>query len=354
MRTKNHILILLENGMTINTIGTLTDNQIKVLSEKFSKKKENKEQWTKNVSQETTYTAPVASAGKGLAVPPPADPKKRTLVSIEGGNIKVTQAESLEMMEDETINVVNDPDATEDGMGMFESDLNEKFESKAQQGLFWAKCKNSTGKTKKKWCDMANEFSKSTSKKQYKTMPEKKYPKKTVKRTKKKTNENLERFLEDRIVNMLDEYINPVITKGDLLNSINERVKKSESVFLKNPKKMSMFSEESGIEMKTMKRPIGKNFSLGEDTKEKERTKTKPGTKERKRENPFKDPNPGVKEKPKANTKEKERTKEREKTKTPTRKNPFKDPNPGVKEKPKADIDKMKDDFISALNLALK
>jgi len=125
-------------------------------------------------------------------------------------------------------------------------------------------------------------------------------------------------------------------------------------MILKKPKKMSMFSDESGIEQKRMKRPISNLFSLGEDTKEKERTKTKPGTKERKKQNPFKDPNPGVKEKPKADTKEKERTKEREKTKTPTRKNPFKDPNPGVKEKPKADIDKMKDDFMSALNLALK
>ncbi len=354
MRTKNHILTLLENGMTMSTISNFTDNQIMVLSEKFSKKKENKEQWTKNVSQETTYTAPVTSATKGLAVPPPTDPKKRTLVSIEGGNIKVTQAESLEMMEDETINVVNDPDATEDGMGMFESDLNEKFESKSQQGLFWAKCNNEKGAAKKKWCKMAREFSKSTSKKQYKTMPEKKHPEKTVRKTKKKTNENLERFLEDKIVGMLDEYINPVITKGDLLSSINERVGKSESMILKKPKKMSMFSDESGIEQKRMKRPISNLFSLGEDTKEKERTKTKPGTKERKKQNPFKDPNPGVKEKPKADTKEKERTKEREKTKTPTRKNPFKDPNPGVKEKPKADIDKMKDDFMSALNLALK
>jgi len=59
MRTKNHILTLLENGMTMSTISNFTDNQIMVLAEKFSKKKENKEQWTKNVSQETTYTAPV-------------------------------------------------------------------------------------------------------------------------------------------------------------------------------------------------------------------------------------------------------------------------------------------------------
>lgn len=348
MRTKNHILTLLENGMTMSTISNFTDNQIMVLSEKFSKKKENKEAVDTVTKIRKFSSSEVANAKtKGESLP-----GGRAFKMNPDGTVDVTL--EGEMVEDDTINVVNDPDATEDGMGMFETELNEKFESKSQQGLFWAKCNNEKGATKKKWCEMAREFSKSTSKKQYKTMPEKKHPEKTVRKTKKKTNENLERFLEDKIVGMLDEYINPVITKGDLLSSINERVGKSESMILKKPKKMSMFSDESGIEQKRMKRPISNLFSLGEDTKEKERTKTKPGTKERKKQNPFRDPNPGVKEKPKADTKEKERTKEREKTKTPTRKNPFKDPNPGVKEKPKADIDKMKDDFMSALNLALK
>ena len=125
--------------------------------------------------------------------------------------------------------------------------------------------------------------------------------KKTVKR---KTEENYERQLEEQIFNMIEKHIEPSMTKGELLKTIQERVKKSESMILRNPKKMSMFSDESGIEMKKgMDKPIGKLYSMGklkEDTKEKEKTKEKEITKTPSRRNPHKDPAPGVKEKPKA------------------------------------------------------
>ena len=75
---------------------------------------------------------------------------------------------------------------------------------------------------------MAKEFSDDTSKKQYKTMPEKKHPEKTVKN---KTNENLQRFLEKKISEMVDDRIQP---------------------------KMTMFSDEAPMEL-----PIGKMFSIG-------------------------------------------------------------------------------------------
>ena len=39
MNPKNHILTLLEHGLSFNTISNLNDLQIKVLSEKFTKKK---------------------------------------------------------------------------------------------------------------------------------------------------------------------------------------------------------------------------------------------------------------------------------------------------------------------------
>jgi len=268
----------------------MSEKQIKLLAEKFDKE-ETKEQWQKNVKQEVEYKAPVSavSGGKGLQVPPPTDPSKKTLVSVEGGNLKVTQAEG---------------------------EMTEKFESKAQQGLFWARC-NKCETEDCKWCKMAKEFSKSTSKKQYEKMPEKKHPEKTVKYKKKTTKENYEQELEDMIVEMLSNHINPKITKGDLKKSITE---KSESMMLKNPKKVSMFSEEEGIEMK---RPIGKITSMGKTSMEEQ------------------------------GTKEKERTKEREKTKTPTRKNPFKNPNPGVKEKPRGEQEKMKNDFIHWIKQAL-
>jgi hypothetical protein len=99
---------------------------------------------------------------------------------------------------------------------------------------------------------MAKEFSDSTSKKQYKTMPEKKHPEKSV------TKENLEKFLEKKISEMVDNTIRPKMTKKDLINTIKKKSKKSESMILSKPKKMTMFSDEAPMEL-----PIDKMFSIG-------------------------------------------------------------------------------------------
>ena len=263
MRTKNPITVLLENGIHFSTLTNMSEKQIKVLAERF-KKEESKEAVTKTVYQ------------------PLKNPK-----DMEAVQNMVTKS---------------DPNAS--------VELEEKFESKAQQGLFWAKCNKSKGKEKKKWCDMAKEFSDSTTKKEYKKMPKKKHPEKTVDYKKKAQKESYEKFLEDRIVEMVYNHVNPKLTKGEIKKTIQER---SESMILRNPKKMSMFSDESGIEMKKMDKPIGKVFSVGKSpmdeqgTKEKERTKEKePGTKNppKRRGNPFKNPNPGVKESPRGGNKE--------------------------------------------------
>jgi hypothetical protein len=154
-----------------------------------------------------------------------------------------------------------DDDSSDDRsmMGMAESTLNEKFESKAQQGLFWARCNKCSSKNCK-WCKMAKEFSDSTSKKQYKTMPEKKHPEKTVK-VKGKTNEGLEKFLEKKIIDMVESNINPKMTKKDLIEAIKKKSKKtpkSDSMIIRRPKKLTMFSDEAPMDL-----PIGKMFSIG-------------------------------------------------------------------------------------------
>jgi hypothetical protein len=268
MRTKNPALVLLENGIHFSTLVDMSEKQIRVLSEKFNKS-ETKEQVTKATT--TTYTIPSNTA-------------KTTGADIGNMNIKV-----------EPTGVVK---ATE---------IKEKFESKAQQGLFWARCNKCSDKNCK-WCKMAKEFSDSTSKKDYEKMPEKKHPEKTVKYKKKVSESQYERELENIILEMLSKHINPNIT-----NSKKRLSEKKDSMILRNPKKMSMFSDESGIEMKTMDKPIGKLYSMGKssmeenDTKEKERTKEKePGTKNppKRRGNPFKNPNPGVKESPRGNKEE--------------------------------------------------
>ena len=256
MKTNNHTLTLLENGIHFSTLTNMSERQIRVLAERF-KKEETKEVITTN------------NPDQALAI------QKK------------------------------DPNAN---VNLTEKEMTEKFESKAQQGLFWAKCNNSKGKEKKEWCNRANKFSDETTKKDYKKMPEKKNPEKTVEYKKKVQKESNEQYLEDRIMEMIEKNINPRITKGDLKKNISER---SESMMLRNPKKMSMFSEESGIEMKEMNRPIGKLSSMGRMSMEENGTKekeapTKPGTKTppKRKGNPFKNPNPGVKEKPRGNSKE--------------------------------------------------
>ena len=126
--------------------------------------------------------------------------------------------------------------------------IKEKFESKAQQGLFWARCNKCSDK-KCKWCKMAKEFSDSTTKKEYKKMPEKIHPEKTVKYKKKKTNEGLEKFLENKILEMLEE---------EKKRRKKTPKKESETMILRNPKKMTMFSDEDPMEL-----PIAKMFSIG-------------------------------------------------------------------------------------------
>jgi hypothetical protein len=166
------------------------------------------------------------------------------------GSVDVTM-EGKELSEEDTLNVVNDPDATADGMGMFEGEMTEKFESKAQQGLFWARC-NKCKSENCKWCKMAKEFSKSTSKKQYKKMPEKKHPEKTVKYKKKKTNEEFtmanyfdkvtsvyannamgktinsltkEQFVKKHINKIVENNLRPTMKKKDLLKLIESEIK---------------------------------------------------------------------------------------------------------------------------------
>jgi hypothetical protein len=247
MKTKKNIIFLTENGLSVNVISKLTDNQVKLLIEKFkkSKKEETKEVATKDQKVVTSYKIPNADLEMGTPIPPELVGKKFELQ-------KTTQGvNAIEVTEDETINFVEDPDATADGMPTTEGEIKEKFQSKSQQGLFWARCNKCSSKDCK-WCKMAKEFSDSTSKKDYKKMPEKKNPEKKVKN---KTNESLQKFLEKKISEMVDNNIEAKMSKKDLIGAVK---KKSKSMIIRRPKKMTMFSNEAPMEL-----PIAKMFSIG-------------------------------------------------------------------------------------------
>lgn len=274
MKTKKDILFLTENGLSLSTISSFSDRQVKILVEKF--KRENKEQ-TQVVTQvyDTKNPEDVKNLNQALK-----EPSK-----LQGQNIQVKETEMTEDEEDSvTSSNVFSKDVSQDFtgqeaphdetgmqddgmgddsgedrsmMGMAESEINEKFESKAQQGLFWARCNKCSSKNCK-WCKMAKEFSDSTSKKQYKKMPEKKHPEKTVKTKTEKTNENFQKFLEEKITKMVDEKIEPKMKKKDLVKTIKKKVKNNDSMILRNPKKLTMFSDEAPMNL-----PIGQMFSIG-------------------------------------------------------------------------------------------
>jgi hypothetical protein len=257
MRTKKNIVFLIENGLSINTVSKMTDSQVKVLVEKF-KKSEEKEAFEKvTIPSQTQLTGSLSDLAQ-------------TGVDVKDGNVKYDQASGMvtvvtkegEVSEDAAMDYatgynpnefggnlpVNDNNPQDEGTpdpygkndGMAESEIKEKFQSKSQQGLFWARCNKCSDK-KCKWCKMAKEFSDSTSKKDYKKMPKKKRP--------KKTNESSQKYWENKILEMLEE---------EKKRRKKTPKKESETMILRKPKKMTMFSDEAPMEL-----PIAKMFSIG-------------------------------------------------------------------------------------------
>ena len=282
MKTKKNVVFLMENGISHGVIFKMTDNQVKVLVEKFKKlKKSETKEVTKQTVTNMVYDTNNPSdqkelATKGVHVDPVT--KKISMTVGSGGEVKedetddVTSSNALgkdalqSYTGQEAPHDANDqaPDGMDDDSdndrsmeGMAESTINEKFESKAQQGLFWARCNKCSSKNCK-WCKMAKEFSDSTTKKDYKKMPEKKHPEKTVKYKKEKTNEDVQKFLEQTIKNLVDNSIQPKMSKKDLIETIKKKSKKNNSMIIRRPKKMTMFSDEAPIEL-----PIAKMFSIG-------------------------------------------------------------------------------------------
>jgi len=260
MKTNNRkILQLINHGFSGNLLSDLNEGQINALHNRLSE-------------QVTPLPAkPSYKVGdKGGALPP----------SDKGYAIKKNPSDNsvtaTPMEEDSTLNVVNDPEATEDGMDIPEGkELREKFESKKQQKYFFAKCGDGKTKEQKKWCKMAEEFAEKTN---FKKLPEKKketketfdmgdYYKKVLSTAAGLNKKNLNQIspsvsmgeseLEKRIVRLVEKHITPKMSKKDFL---------------------SLVSEQGTKEKERTKE------------KEKEKTKEKPGTPYKPKEGPAKAP----------------------------------------------------------------
>jgi hypothetical protein len=357
MKTNRNVSILLENGFHFSTISKMKPNEVKLLAEKFFKPMGDVEQAKKDSMKAMKAFIKNNKVDLGLGDDPDDFSDEQVLDKIKGlayhakspnssklnkmagelyriakplfkgksketkeavqtvqqtgykttitpgsqANLNVPSGADISVGPNNIITMMSKDKPVGTGEQTESKELDERFASKAQQKLFFVKCGAGKTKEEKKWCKMRDEFAASTKKMDYKKMPEKLHPEKTVKYKKKRTDENYEQYLENRIFEMIENHIEPSMTKGDLLKTIQEKVNSSEKFMLKSPKKNTMFSENEGMEMK---KPIGKvsSFEMKENTKEKQ-APVRPDTdkgRDRKKKNPFRDPNPGVKENPKA------------------------------------------------------
>jgi len=198
MKTKSNIQKLLKYGYQPNTIIELDNKQISVLIEKINlEKKERKESVTQLPTSVSYKIDPNEKNGPDIL---PGSPKGYSIKTDDKGKTIATQLES-EMTENNVNSKI-----------MTKGEVKEKFKSKSQQGLFWSKCGQCNNKNCK-WCKMAKEFSDSTTKKEFENLPKKV----------KKTNENYQPELENELLKILENYINPKMTKKNIIKKILEK-----------------------------------------------------------------------------------------------------------------------------------
>jgi hypothetical protein len=319
MNTNQKKLKLIGHGLKASTLNKLTEGQVDALFGKLQ------EQVTTTTKQVKTITVP-----QNIAKSTGADIGNVNVKTDANGNVIAT-----EMTEEDTLNVVQDPDATEDGMGMMEEkEIDEKFESKKQQKYFFAKCGDGKTKEQKKWCKMADEFAKKTN---FAKLPEKKketkeefnfgdYNKKVMSTVTKLTSDNLNKVnpvvkgmgnpsgivfdeseIEKQIMRLVEKHITPKMSKQDFLNLIEgdtktapakpkerEKEKKPGHPFKPDPDKKGA--------PKAMKSEVGEGDTKTAPVK----PGTKPGTTP-KPKHPFQ-PDPDKKGAPKAMKKEVDET----------------------------------------------
>ena len=225
MDTNRKKLKLVKEGIKTSTLNKMSEKQVNLLFNRLvESKKETDEAVTQNV-QKTTYSSGEAK-GKSFAGTTTLNPDGSVTVTKEG-----------EMKEDDDINITQDPDASADGMGMMEEkELDEKFKSKSQQKLFFAKCndKSLSKKEQNKWCKMADEFTKDTI---FAKLPEKKKTEtkegykdmvggafnKVMQSKLSQISPNPtfgESEIEKQILRLVEKHITPKMTKQDFLNLV--------------------------------------------------------------------------------------------------------------------------------------
>lgn len=107
-----------------------------------------------------------------------------------------------------------DDDSDDDRKMMSDGEVKEKFQSKAQQGYFFARCEEEGPKSK--WCKMADEFASKT--KNWKKLPEK---------VKTESFEEKVDIIESTLLNLIHKHLPPQMSKKDFLDLVEADTKEA-------------------------------------------------------------------------------------------------------------------------------
>ena len=286
MKTNIKALELIEKGLSSKTVAKLNESQIDVLYSKLLNEQGGVVTQTKTVKTTTVPNSVAKTSG--------ADVNNVNVKLDPNGNVKISQ-----LGEDSDIDIEKDPDATADGMGIFEK------KNEDNKPNPWAICHSQVGpKKSRKWERCVREVKKQ--------LGEGKNP--------------VSLFLENEIMKIVERNLPPRITKGDLVKYLTE----SGPATAPSKPKTSPTTKPGKPDVRPRPSHPGKNPNPGEkeSPKAKKETnesnpavapskpKTSPTTKPGKPDvrprpsHPGKNPNPGEKESPKAKTISPEKAKE--------------------------------------------
>jgi hypothetical protein len=199
MRLNHKALKLVEIGLSSKTVSKLNENQINVLYSRLLSEAQT------TTRTETTYTKDEVERMKSQNTSLPGG---KTVKVNTDGSLTVTKEGKLD--EDDDIEINNDPDATKDGMGMFEREIGEAKKKKPNP---YAICTTTLGK----------EFG-TTKRSEWTKSQEKKYE-----RCKAKIDESLKEgknpvslFLEEQIEKIVQKHMPPKMTKKEIINYLIE------------------------------------------------------------------------------------------------------------------------------------
>ena len=206
---KKNIKVLLDEGFSIKTIRSLSENQRNILAKKILNEATIEYPDPRKAEDEA---AEIAMKGKDVKVvgnklevgenqgPHDADDMAPDGMDDDSDNNRSMMNE----LSDEEIDLMLDIIKSKKSNG----EIEEKFQSKSQQKYFFAKCNDESlsKKERNKWCNMADEFAQHTN---FKKLPEE------VKK------DNL-KSLEESVMKIVKKHIPASITKGDLVKLVNE------------------------------------------------------------------------------------------------------------------------------------